>query len=174
MLRFPFAASRVVVALLALAAPHVVSAQGAGAKETGRSFRDWREACEPARRGGGEVCFAFQRLQYKGKTAANFSVGFKGGRNTPTAVVNMPLGAILLPEGLRIIVDNGMEAWAAFRSCDRAGCHVETEIESKLLDAMKAGADATIVVRDLEGREVRLTLSLRGFTAALDGIRASR
>lgn len=157
----------VVLAALAFAMP--AFAQGAGVRETGRAFKDWQEACEPASRG--EVCFIFQRLRFNGRSAANFTIGYKPGVRSAVAVINMPLGAILLPEGLRIVTDSGVEGWAPFRFCDQRGCHVETELDARLLGALRADVGANLIFRDLRGREIRLPVSLRGLTAGLESLR---
>ncbi|MGZ0187638.1 MAG: invasion associated locus B family protein, partial [Alphaproteobacteria bacterium] len=120
---------------------------------------------------GVELCFVYQRLRHQGRPSAILTVGHKPNKQGPVLVVNMPLGAILLPNGLRIQIDNGVEGWTAFQFCDANGCHAETEIEPKLLNAMMAGANAWLVVSDRKRREVRLPFSLRGFTAGLKALR---
>ena len=155
------------IALL-LAMPGVAGAQAV--EETGARHGDWQEACEQDPRKG-RICFIFQRLRFEGRVAANLTVGYKPPAFGPVAVINMPLGAVLLPEGVRIETDQDVLGWAPFRFCDRRGCHVETEIEPKLLDAMQKGLDASLLVRDLNGRELRLPFSLRGFTAGLRALR---
>jgi invasion protein IalB len=148
----------------------VSAASSQGFRETGRTHQDWREACEADGRGV-ELCFVYQRLRHQGRTSAILTVGHKPNRQGPVLVVNMPLGAILLPDGLRIQIDNGVEGWTAFQFCGEGGCHAEIEIEPKLLNAMMAGADALLVVSDRNRRAVRLPFSLRGFTAGLRGLR---
>jgi len=95
------------------------------------------------------------------------SLGYDG----PVTVINMPLGAVLLPDGLRIETDKGVEAWFPFRFCDVRGCHVEAEIEPSLLAAMRAGAEGWLIVRDLNGKPVRLRFSLLGLTSGLEALR---
>ncbi len=145
------------------------AASGQSVRETGRINRDWQEACEPVS-GGREICFIFQQLLSKGRPAANFSVGFMNGPGAPVAVALLPLGVLLLPEGVRIQTDRGVDGWMAFKSCDLKGCHAEAELSPELLRSMQAGSDAAIVVRTLANEEVRMQLSLRGFTAGLAGL----
>lgn len=139
-------------------------------RDTGRIHRDWKEACEAEARGQ-EVCFIYQQIQHSGRSAANVTVGYKGQSTQPVLVVNMPLGAILLPDGLRIETDKGVDGWAPFLFCDVRGCHVETEIAPDLLSAMQSGASAWLIVRDLRGQALRLKFSLLGFTGGLKSLR---
>lgn len=140
------------------------------AQDTGRIHRDWQEACEPEG-AGAEVCFIYQQVRHNGRPAANVTIGYKARSKGPVAVINMPLGAILLPDGLRIETDKGVDGWAPFLFCDARGCHVETELAPDLLQAMQAGAEAWVVVRDLRGQQLRLRFSLLGLTAGLDALR---
>ena len=153
------------LALAPLGAAHAQSVQ-----DTGRGSRDWREGCE-AVAGGRQVCFIYQRLQHNARNAANVTVGYKPYASGPVLVVNLPLGVILLPEGLRIDTDRGVDGWMPFRFCDQRGCHAELELEPRLLQAMREGSDAWLVFRDLREQQIRLPVSLRGFTAALGGLR---
>lgn len=137
---------------------------------TGRVYRDWQEACEPQGQGA-KVCFIYQQVSHNGRPAANVTIGYKARSKGPVAVINMPLGAILLPDGLRIETDKGVDGWAPFLFCDVRGCHVETELAPDLLRAMQAGAEAWLVVRDLRGQQLRLRFSLLGLTAGLDALR---
>lgn len=157
-------------ALLLLDAAAASAAIAQSVRQTGRAFRDWSEACEPAAQGR-EVCFIYQRVAYKGRAVANVTIGFKGGKANPIAVINMPLGAVRLPDGLRLQTDKGVDGWGAFQFCDKRGCHVEMEIEPKLLNAMRAGADGWLTFYDLRRQRIRLPLSLRGFTAGLQSLR---
>lgn len=153
--------------LLAFSAQY---AAAQGVRQTGRVFQDWSEACERSGEGA-EVCFFFQRVSYKGKQVANFTLGRKAGRTGPVAVINMPLGAVHLPDGLRIRTDQGVDGWGPFQFCDKRGCHVELEIEAQLLNAMKAGRDGWLLFYDLRRKPIQLPFSLRGLTAALQSLR---
>lgn len=146
----------------------VAAAQGI--RQTGRAFQDWSEACETNGQGQ-EVCFFFQRVSYKGKQVANFTLGRKSGRAGPVAVINMPLGVVHLPDGLRVRTDQGVDGWGAFQFCDKRGCHVELEIEPQLLSAMRAGSNGWLLFYDLRRKPIQLPFSLRGLTAALQSLR---
>jgi invasion protein IalB len=158
------------IALLLLALITSTPAVSQSVRETKRVFQDWQEGCEGSS-DSNEVCFIFQRLSYQDRPAANIMVGFKQPQAKPMAVINLPLGAVLLPDGLRIKIDKGVDGWAPFRFCDKLGCHVEIEIDDKLFLAMKAGLNGVLAFKDLNGREIEVPLSLRGFTAGLTAIK---
>ncbi len=163
---------RAAIAIVAVLLATLAAGDGAAqtVRETGRVHQDWREACENAP-GAKDVCFLFQRVKQDGRSAANVTIGYKDGVPGPVFVINLPLGEILLPDGLRIETDRDVDGWAPFRFCDARGCHVEMEIEPELLAALKEGAEAALVVRSLKGEPVRLPFSLLGLTAGLEAVR---
>lgn len=144
-------------------------AEAQSVRQTGRIFRDWTEACEAGKQGH-EVCFVFQRVSYQGKQVANITLGFKPGKSGPVAVINMPLGAVHLPDGLRVRTDQGVDGWGAFKFCDKRGCHVELDVEPQLLAAMQAGANGWLMFYDLRREAIQLPFSLRGLTAGLQSL----
>lgn len=145
-------------------------AEAQSVRQTGRTFRDWTEACEAGAQGR-EICFVFQRVSYRGKQVANITLGFKPGKSGPVAVINMPLGAIHLPDGLRVRTDQGIDGWGPFKFCDTKGCHVELDIEPQLLAALKAGTNGWLLFYDLRREPIQLPFSLRGLTAGLQSLR---
>ena len=160
-----------VIAAMALAMIVVLGsvAEAQSVRQTGRTFRDWTEACEAGDQGQ-EVCFIFQRVSYKGKQVANITLGFKPGKRGPVAVINMPLGAVHLPDGLRVRTDQGVDGWGAFKFCDKRGCHVELDVEPQLLAAMQAGSNGWLLFYDLRREAIQLPFSLRGLTAGLQSL----
>ena len=161
-----------VVTAMALAIIVVLSstAEAQSVRQTGRTFRDWTEACEAGGQGR-EICFIFQRVSYQGKPVANITLGFKPGKNSPVAVINMPLGAIHLPDGLRVRTDQNIDGWGAFKFCNQKGCHVELDVEPQLLAAMQAGSNGWLLFYDLRREAIQLPFSLRGLTAGLQSLR---
>ena len=144
-------------------------AEAQSVRQTGRIFRDWTEACEAGKQGH-EVCFVFQRVSYQGKQVANITLGFKPGKSGPVAVINMPLGAVHLPDGLRVRTDQGVDGWGAFKFCDKRGCHVELDVEPQLFAAMKAGVKGWLLFYDLRREAIQLPVSLLGVTAGLQSL----
>jgi len=156
-----------VAALLCSLIPGVAAAQTV--RETGKTHEDWREACE-GQPDGSELCFIYQRLKLNGRTAGNVTIGYKAQIEGPIAVFNLPLGSVSLPEGLRVESDKGVDAWTPYIFCSERGCHAEMELRPRLLAALRAGAVADVVVRELRGPEARLKMSLIGLTAGLQSV----
>jgi len=76
-----------------------------------------------------------------------------------------PFG-LLLSAGLKVAVDGTAVAQGGFRTCLPRGCVSVINLENGTLDKFIAGDTATITMRDTNGREISVTVSLSGFTAA--------
>jgi len=83
------------------------------------------------------------------------------------AEIVVPLG-VYLPGGLGLKVDQQPAKAAPFERCIDAGCVVRAPLSGELLNNMKAGATAFIVIFGAPEQPVQIPISLAGFTAAFD------
>ena len=89
------------------------------------------------------------------------------------ATVLAPFGLLLEP-GLRLRADDGQPVTLAFETCYPDGCIARGALDEATLAAFRAG-DALHVEADAQGDNgFRLEGSLRGFSAAIDRLRAKR
>lgn len=97
------------------------------------------------------------------------------GERAPSLVVVLttPLGW-LLPKGLKLQIDGGAPFSLAFRSCHadgvRQGCLVPFRPSGAIRRQLINGLDLTITAYALDGSEREWTVSLRGFTRALQSL----
>ncbi len=52
------------------------------------------------------------------------------------------------------------------QTCEAAGCYAGLRIEPALLEALRTGSELTFVIKDLQKRDITLTLTLDGFADA--------
>ena len=84
-------------------------------------------------------------------------------------------GALVLPFGLRLsagvdlLIDDKALLSAPFSTCLQMGCLVPLKLGAKEVSAMSAGGklSVTAVIED-SGKPIKLTISLKGFTSALN------
>lgn len=172
--------------LLALglwAAPMAALAQPRPATAPDRSsvaYGDWTLRCETTRPSGQPA----QRL-------CEIALTFTDARNQPVA--QMVMGRTARAEPMRVILQVPLEARVEeavrlqpdptasealslpFRLCSvaRGGCFAEAELPNDaVLRRLRARGEAPgrVSFRDSTGREIHLTMSLRGFGAALDAL----
>ena len=77
-----------------------------------------------------------------------------------------------LPTGLQLQVPGRDTATFPFQFCNRQGCVVQTGLKAEVVDALRAGDAAKVVIRPAAARTetVELTVSLSGFTAAMKAL----
>lgn len=110
-----------------------------------------------------------------GNTVAEVSM-FKLPDGQPAvagATIATPLDT-LLTEQLLISVDNGAAKKYPFRFCTRQGCFAQIGFTAAEIEGFKKGKSATLVIvpRVAPDQQVKLSLSLSGFTDAFTAIPA--
>lgn len=85
------------------------------------------------------------------------------------AEIVVPLG-VFLPGALGLQVDQNEPKAVPFERCIPDGCVVRAPIASTMLEQMKIGGTAHLIVSPSPDERVRLPISLTGFTAAFDSL----
>lgn len=156
--------------LLILAA----AAQPAAAQVVqGEKSGDWTKGCLQApadRPNAAEQCFIFQRLFPEGseQAAATVAVGHPAPGRPLLASLTVPLG-VNLPAGMTVWVEGDEKAVRRppLLFCVRAGCEANMRMDEAMLTAFKQRMTAMLSFTMVDGRQVALPISLRGFTQAL-------
>ncbi|PWG62025.1 invasion associated locus B family protein [Sediminicurvatus halobius] len=142
--------------------------------EVADQYEDWVVRCQPPPEdefGAAELCEMYQQVthQESGQSVMEVVIGYPQGEDQPVALFNLPLG-MRLPPGVQLQVDDNEPIRFPVQLCIRNGCRADVQLESGLVEQMKAGTQATITIADPQGRGVQLPISLLGFTAALDHV----
>jgi invasion protein IalB len=82
--------------------------------------------------------------------------------------VTLPL-EMQLPEGTRIMVDQGQSINAPYISCVRTGCIADYEASKELIDQLKRGQGLVVEGINSQGQVVSFVLPLFDFAKAYDG-----
>jgi invasion protein IalB len=139
--------------------------------------RDWQVICTRIPGQEGEACEIYQLLRDgSGQPIAEISIAAlaETGDIVAGATITTPLETFL-PAGLgfRMSADATEIRIEAFRVCTVVGCVVRMGLSAAEIAAMEQGSDAyvTIVPFVAVDRPVDITVSLRGFTAAMRDLR---
>lgn len=91
---------------------------------------------------------------------------------TAIAVVDFitPLG-VVLTSGLELKIDGGQGEAAPFQICTEQGCLVREPVDQGLIDRLKKGSNASILVIAANQGEVNANISLSGFTKAYNSLK---
>ncbi|HRH79477.1 MAG TPA: invasion associated locus B family protein [Thiobacillaceae bacterium] len=160
--------------LLAAALALTVPAQGA--PPDGARFKDWGTRCEALPEGKGQLCHIYQTVSVKDKDKPNdqpllnVAVLYPPGKDTPLALFTVPLG-VLLPAGMGLQVDEGETTRFGYELCMPQGCRGGLELKPEVIEALKRGKQAKVIVVDAKRRAAAIPVSLQGFTAAFDSLK---
>ncbi|TFZ55611.1 invasion protein [Methylorubrum sp. Q1] len=153
------------------AAPAVPSEPGS----TTATYGDWVLRCQ--RLGGetaGRVCEVSQTIQAQGQTApvAQIALGRLPGQEGLRMTVLLPAN-VSFPSSVRVTevkdAKNGLDL--AWRRCIPGACVADTAATDAVLSAWRKAEDAgRIAFKDADGREVAVSLSMRGLGPALDAL----
>jgi invasion protein IalB len=152
------------------------AAPGGGTSQSGGEPKvtkvgDWSLVCEPD---GAPPCAMTQLgKDEQGSPAIEFVVRkiddeeaeINGVKVDAIADIITPLG-VLLEFGLRLKIDDGEERGAPFRICQQHGCLVREPLSGDVVNALKKGNKATVIVAAEGAGPVEIDISLRGFTKA--------
>lgn len=160
----------------------VALAPQARAQETGpdslrENFRDWAVNCEtmPAEavnNPGARVCEMVQQIDHQesGQRVLAFSVRINDA-GQPIAVLVAPFG-LRLSEGLRLRVGEQQVAQFGFDTCLPEGCLGIAPMDAGQISTLQNGSEGSVVMVSRQGEAVAVPISLMGFTAGLERLRA--
>ena len=163
------------LALCLLAAP--VAAQQQNQNPSAQNVErtkhgDWTVECRTLQNGG-RFCQMGQNLNNPStnKPLMQVVVGIKRNdtQSQPFLQVLAPLGIWLRP-GLEFSIDGGQPTRLAFETCLKVACVAEMALSEGLLSAMKRGAKATVVMRNIRREKLEVPVSLSGFTASYNAL----
>ncbi len=142
------------------------------------SFEAWTQRCVRTA-SGIDPCQLYVLLKDdKGNNVAEFTVfGLPpGGEGLAVAGATFvaPLET-LLPTGMALQIDTGTPKAYPFTFCTQIGCVARLGFTAEEVAEMKKGANATLVIVPYvaPNEQVKLTLSLKGFTAGLAAVDAA-
>jgi invasion protein IalB len=156
--------------------PAARAAQAAAAAPANVQF--WTERCTtPKDKGGKKFCEIFQRLavQKKGQASMRlleFAVGFPvNNNNQPRGVLIVPLGVSVEKPMTLQIGDKGGQNSFHIRYCEADGCYAFLDLPDALLAQMKGNDKMTVTLPAVNGKNIAIVMSLKGFGTAMDKIK---
>ncbi|WP_212523245.1 invasion associated locus B family protein [Actibacterium sp. MT2.3-13A] len=138
---------------------------------------DWQLRCVHAPEGQTDPCQLYQLLSdAENNPTAEISVFAVNGEQGAVAgaTIATPLET-LLTQQLRLAVDAGKAKVYPFTWCSQAGCFARVGFTAEDLAALKGGSKATLTIVPMAAPDqtVDLDISLKGFTAGFDAVRAN-
>jgi invasion protein IalB len=132
-------------------------------------YSPWTKVCTKVREANAQqVCFTgtVGRAE-SGIAVAAVLIEPEGGAKKALRVT-LPLG-MRLPQGTRVIVDQGQPLTAPYILCLADGCLADYEASQELIGNMKRGHGIAVQGINSQGQAISLLLSLNDFGKAYDG-----
>ena len=139
------------------------------------AIQDWTLQCQAGPEGG-DVCQLFQEASLEGteRPILRALVGYRTpNSDTLTLVLVLPLG-VSLSKGAFMQIDSNQPVAVPFERCEPGGCLIFLAMNDSLVQALKSGINARLIFHDTQHRRGAATLSLRGFTAGINRLRANK
>ena len=158
-----FSRFTVAAALFGLVLP--ASAQQNGTVRS--THGSWSIICDTPAGSTVEQCIMMQNVVAEDRADLGLSVVIlrTADRKAEIMRVLAPLG-VLLPTGLGLYIDKKDNGRAYFKQCFADGCYAEVILEKPLLDALKAGTEATFIVFATPEEGIGIPVDLNGFDEA--------
>jgi invasion protein IalB len=162
------------VALLACVVALAMHVTHAAEQAAEHVYGDWTLRCEQADADAAPECIMDQNLVLRagGQPVLQFAVGLAPDDGIPTVLLKLPLG-IYLPPGISFRIDDGKAATFPVERCDPDGCQAVMKLRDATIAQLRAGRRLEIGFHDGARAPLSMSLSLDGFGAAIDALRAS-
>lgn len=137
-----------------------------GASSLQEAYQDWRLACHSA--APQPLCALSQeQAQQNGQRVLAIELR-KDGNDALSGNLILPFG-LLLDAGVILQIDDGQQgAPLRFSTCVPAGCLVPLSFNADYVIALRSGTLLRVKVQSADAKEVDLSISLKGFSAAFD------
>lgn len=151
-------------------------AEGPGSTYVKEAFNDWELRCIRVE-SGAEPCQLYQLLK-DGQGTSVAEIGLfslpEGGEAAAGATIIVPLET-LLTQGLRLGIDAAQPKIYPFTFCSQVGCVARVGFTAEEVEAFRKGNKAvlTIVPAVAPDQTVSLDVSLAGFTAGFEAVKAT-
>ncbi|AWN17334.1 invasion associated locus B family protein [Salinisphaera sp. LB1] len=132
-------------------------------------YDDWEVRCPKS--GKKNECEMTQLVKSpdSGKPIMRVVMGYPPQINTAAMIFILPLGTRLAP-GVQLSVDGDQPRRFPFQICLEQGCRADFPIKNSLLNKLKHGHTAQVTIVGPKGDQIKLKVSLSGFTDANNAI----
>lgn len=132
-------------------------------------YNDWEVRCPKS--GNKNQCEMTQLVKNpkNGKPIMRVVMGYPPQINTAAMIFILPLGTRLAP-GIQLSVDGDKPRRFPFQICLEQGCRADFPIKNSLLSKLKHGHTAEVTIVGPKGNQIKLKVSLMGFTDANNAI----
>lgn len=136
----------------------------------------WQSRCTTLQQESGgqiEKCEVFQRLtmQETGQRLIEFAIGSSDQQaGLYRGVFLMPLGILIQP-GVLMQIDENPPYKFDIHHCADTGCVAFVDLNAQIVDKLRKGEKAKVIMKAVDGKNIQITMSLSGFTKAFENVK---
>ena len=140
----------------------------APAAAAGDASQNWLKVCDPLD-DGQKACIMRQVVLANGQFLGSFLLRDDPGQESRLlAVAAVPLG-VLLPFGLTWQIDGAKPVRVPYMICDPTSCATQLVINEQYVNSLKRGSVLTLTAKNRQNEDLKIEITLAGFTATYDG-----
>jgi len=130
--------------------------------------KDWAVQCQESEQKTLSSCFMFQRILVKdsGESLLRMTVDRPKDLSAPRAIFVIPLGTYVTP-GVSVQIDTSDPLDLEIEYCDKQGCYAGISLDQPILSLLKRGRQAVVTFQSRGRQEIKLPISLNGFSSGL-------
>lgn len=163
--------SLVMTAGLASFAQAATSLPG-GASSLTETYGNWTVSCIVQTQGENKnVACTMSQQQVDEKKQRALAVELGTNKDGAAGVFVLPFGLNLSAGTVFQIDEDKADDAVAFSTCLPAGCIVPAKFDTAKTDALSKGKNLAIVAQAMDGKNIKLNVSLEGFSGALKRVR---
>ncbi|MFD9899475.1 invasion associated locus B family protein [Mesorhizobium sp. UC74_2] len=135
----------------------------------------WVVNCASGGSGTDLECQASQNLTESktGQRVLTLTVRRQADNGSLAMLLALPHG-LFLPAGASYQIDSGNKAPVAIQTSDQNGAYAAVPLTPELLTGLKSGTTLSIGMESVTRKPVTIPVSLKGFTAAVDKLQATK
>ncbi len=178
-----WASAAAVLVVLGIAAPAALAEEAkpnakpadAKAAEAKPEGNPWVVNCASGGSGMDLECQASQNLTESktGQRVLTLTVRRQADNGSLAMLLALPHG-LFLPAGASYQIDSGNKVAVAIQTSDQNGAYAAVPLTPELLTGLKSGTSLNIGMESVTRKPVTIPVSLKGFTAAVDKLQATK
>jgi invasion protein IalB len=152
----------------AAAAPAAAATAAPAVREVPEAVKAWAKFCDPDPKDGHQVCIVRKLAFENTSIMGSFVLRLDSAKGVPTlAVAAVPVGVVLKP-GLRWQIDTAKPQTLPYWRCTAQSCESEQLVKADFINRLRKGKTLKLIAKDVANKDLSVSFSLAGFSAAYD------
>lgn len=137
-------------------------------REVPEAVKAWAKFCDPDPKDGHKICIVRKLAFENTSIMGSFVLRLDSAKGVPIlAVAAVPVGVVLKP-GLRWQIDTAKPQALPYWRCTAQSCESEQLVKADFINRLRKGKTLKLIAKDVANKDLSVSFSLAGFSAAYD------